>query len=94
MDKNGDFVSGVKHMAAGRLAIELPYVMPDQRTVYITDDGTNVLLGVYKLSTPGDLTCGAVWAAKVVQTDTSGGAPMRARGRSQNTISDEPAARA
>ena len=74
VDENGDFVSGVKHMAAGRLAIELPYVMPDQQTVYITDDGTNVILGIYKLTTPGDLTCGTLWAAKADQTESVGGA--------------------
>lgn len=31
----------VKHMAMGRTSIELPYVMPDNKTVYITDDGQN-----------------------------------------------------
>lgn len=36
-----------KHMAMGRLAIELPYVMPDSRTVYITDDGSNVMLAMF-----------------------------------------------
>lgn len=31
-----------KHYTLGRLATELALVMPDKRTVYITDDGTNV----------------------------------------------------
>ncbi len=31
-----------KHYLLGRIAIELAYVMPDRRTVYTTDDGTNV----------------------------------------------------
>ena len=31
-------------MAMGRLAIELPYMMPDQQTVYITDDVRRFLL--------------------------------------------------
>ena len=28
-----------KHLAMGRQSFELPYVMPDSRTVYMTDDG-------------------------------------------------------
>lgn len=34
------------HYAMGRVAIGLAYVMPDQKTAYISDDGTNV--GLYK----------------------------------------------
>eukprot|EP00958_Prasinococcus_capsulatus_P007678 scaffold706_cov418-Prasinococcus_capsulatus_cf.AAC.46 len=45
--------TAVKHMSMGRLAIELPYVMPDQKTAFITDDGTNVLFAMYKADTPG-----------------------------------------
>lgn len=33
--------TNVKHMVMGRTAVELPYVMPDDKTVYITDDGLN-----------------------------------------------------
>ena len=32
-----------KHPALGRMAFELPLVMPDNRTVYMTDDGDNVM---------------------------------------------------
>jgi hypothetical protein len=32
-----------KHLSMGRQAIELAYVMPDRKTAYITDDGTNVI---------------------------------------------------
>lgn len=60
-------------MSAGRLAIELAYVMPDQKTVYITDDGTNVMLGIYKLSLAGDMSCGTTWAAQMKQTSSEGG---------------------
>jgi uncharacterized protein len=74
VDKNGDFKSAMKHMAAGRLAIELAYVMPDQKTIYITDDGSNVMLGIYKLSMAGDMSCGTNWAAQVKQTSSEGGA--------------------
>jgi hypothetical protein len=35
-----------KHYAMGRIALELAYVMPDNKTAYLTDDGTNV--GLFK----------------------------------------------
>lgn len=63
----------VKHMAAGRLAIEAPYVMPDGRTVYITDDGDNVMFGMFIASVAGDLSCGSTYGAKFTQTDAAGG---------------------
>ena len=47
--------TAVKHMSMGRLAIELPYVMPDQKTAFITDDGTNVLFAMYKADNAGRL---------------------------------------
>lgn len=35
--ENGcEIASQTKHMAAGRLALELAYVMPDHKTMYIT----------------------------------------------------------
>ena len=37
-----------KHYAMGRFSHELAYVMPDNRTVYLSDDGTNV--GFYMFS--------------------------------------------
>ena len=40
--KNFKHASVAKHYAMGRVALELAYVMPDQRTAYMTDDGTNV----------------------------------------------------
>jgi len=54
----------VKHMAMGRLSIELPKVMPDNRTVYITSDGTNKPLIMFKAKTPGDLSKGDLYAAR------------------------------
>jgi hypothetical protein len=59
---------------AGRLAIELPYVMPDKKTVYITDDGDNTMLGMYVASEPGDLSCGSLYAPKFTQLDAANGA--------------------
>lgn len=65
----------VKHYAMGRVAVELPFVMPDQKTVYITDDGTNTGLFMFTADTAGDLTAGTLHAAKWVQSsDENGGA--------------------
>lgn len=63
---------------AGRMAIELPYVMPDKKTVYITDDGTNTMLGMFVASEAGDLSCGSLYAAKFTQTDAANGMPTYA----------------
>ena len=45
-----------------------PLVMPDQKTVYVTDDGDAVMLSVYVASTPADLSCGKLYAGKFTQT--------------------------
>ena len=79
MSDEGEIAKQVKMMAAGRLAIELPYVMPDNATVYVTDDGDNTMLGLYKLSEAGKLECGSVWGAKFIQVNGEGGALPRAR---------------
>jgi len=64
-----------KHFAMGRLSVELANIMPDQKTAYISDDGTNVGLFRYVADKPGDLTAGQLFAAKWVQTsDQDGGA--------------------
>lgn len=56
-----------KHFALGRVAYELAYVMPDQKTVYISDDGTNTLVEMFVADTAGDLSAGTLYAAKWVQ---------------------------
>ena len=56
-----------KHYAMGRSANELGYVMPDNKTVYITDDGTNTLFEMFIADTPGDLSAGTLYTAKWVQ---------------------------
>lgn len=60
----------VKHYAMGRYAHENPVIMPDKKTVYLTDDGSNK--GFYKFvaDTAGDLTVGTLYAAKVTQDAT------------------------
>jgi secreted PhoX family phosphatase len=57
-----------KHYSMGRVAIELSYVMPNQRTVYISDDGSSVGLFRYEADEAGDLSSGELFAAKWTQT--------------------------
>ena len=61
----------VKHYTLGRVAHENSVVMPDWKTVYTTDDGTNK--GFYKFvaDTAGDLSAGTLYAAKLQQDATS-----------------------
>ncbi|HKE15679.1 MAG TPA: alkaline phosphatase PhoX [Kofleriaceae bacterium] len=61
-----------KHYAMGRHAVELGYVMPDQKTVYITDDGTNDSLQMFVAARPGDLSEGRLYAARWFQTSPPG----------------------
>jgi len=58
-----------KHYALGRRSLELAYVMPDRRTVYLTDDGTNVGLQMFVADIPGDLSAGTLYAARWIQND-------------------------
>lgn len=61
-----------KHYSIGRLAYELEYVMPDQKTVYLTDDGTNVGLYMFLADNEGDLSAGTMYAMKWNQTSAAG----------------------
>lgn len=72
VDKNG---SGriVKHYSMGRFSHELGTVMPDKRTVYLSDDGQDVMMGMYVADRAGDLSAGTLYAAKWNQTDGSNG---------------------
>lgn len=72
LNENGD-TSVTKHFAMGRLAFELAYVMPDEKTVYMSDDGTNVGLYMFIADNPGDLTAGTLYAAKWNQTSPANG---------------------
>jgi secreted PhoX family phosphatase len=63
----------VKHYAMGRKALELAYVMPDKKTVYMTDDGTNVGFFMFVADTAGDLTAGTLYAMKWTQTSAENG---------------------
>ncbi len=71
VEESGDY-EVTKHFSMGRRALELAYVMPDQRTVYMSDDGTNVGFFMYVADTAGDLTSGTLFAAKWIQTNDVG----------------------
>lgn len=62
-----------KHYSMGRFSHELGTVMPDQRTVYLSDDGRDVMMGMYVADRPGDLSTGTLFAAKWQQTDAGNG---------------------
>lgn len=66
-------VEYTKHYSMGRFAHELAYVMPDEKTVYLTDDGTNGALFMFVAKHKGDLSDGTLYAAKLNQTDDNNG---------------------
>ncbi|MFO1419056.1 MAG: DUF839 domain-containing protein [Methylotetracoccus sp.] len=61
------------HYALGRIARELAEVMPDQKTVYMGDDGKATGLFMFIADKPGDLSSGSLYAAKWKQTGTADG---------------------
>jgi len=61
-----------KHYSMGRFAHELAYVLPDQKTAYLSDDGSNCALFMYVADKAGDLSAGTLYAAKWKQTDDRG----------------------
>lgn len=73
INEKGD-VNVTKHYAMGRIAHELSYVMPDRKTVILSDDGTNTGLFMFIADKAGDLSSGVLYAAKWHQTgDQNGG---------------------
>lgn len=62
-----------KHYAMGRFSHELAYVMPDQKTVYLTDDGDNGTLFLFIADNAGNLSAGTLYAAKWNQIDGKNG---------------------
>ena len=60
----------VRHLAMGRFSHENAEVMPDQRTVYLTDDGYDTVLFKFIADAAGDLGAGTLYAAKVDQDST------------------------
>ncbi|MCS6823237.1 MAG: DUF839 domain-containing protein [Cytophagaceae bacterium] len=53
-----------KHYAMGRFDHEQAYVMPDQKTVYLTDDATPAVFFKFVANTAGDLSSGILYAYK------------------------------
>lgn len=66
-------VTPTKHYSMGRVAHELGKVMPNQKTVYISDDGANVGLFRYEADTAENLTSGELFVAKWEQTGSANG---------------------
>ena len=56
----------------GRQSYEMSYVMPDQKTVYSTDDGTNCVFTMFKATTEKDIKEGTNWCMKMTQTCADG----------------------
>ena len=61
----------IKHFTLGRVAHEDSVVMPDWKTVYTTDDGSNKAFYKFVATTAGDLSEGTLYAAKLTQDATS-----------------------
>ncbi|MEC8913769.1 MAG: alkaline phosphatase PhoX, partial [Candidatus Thermoplasmatota archaeon] len=60
-----------KQLSMGRFSHENAQVMPDQRTVYLSDDEYGTVLFKFMADTPGDLESGTLYAARVTQDSGS-----------------------
>ena len=56
----------------GRMAYEMSYVMPDEKTVFGTDDGTNVMFHKFVATNAKNLREGKNYCAKYTQTSAAG----------------------
>lgn len=56
-----------KWYTLGRRQNEMAYVMPDGRTVYMTDDGSNKFFSVFVMDRPNDLSSGTIFATVMTQ---------------------------
>lgn len=65
--------SVVKHYSMGRGTWELARIMPDRRTAYFGDDGSNTGMFMYVADTAEDLTAGTLYAAKWTQVQAADG---------------------
>jgi secreted PhoX family phosphatase len=61
----------VKHLAMGRKENENSVVMPDRKTVYISQDDTGGVLFKFIADTAEDLSTGTLYGAKLVQDEGS-----------------------
>ena len=60
----------IRHYTMGRYSHENAQVMPDNKTVYLSDDGYDTVLYKFVADAPGDLTKGTLYAAKLIQDST------------------------
>ncbi|MGE7946200.1 alkaline phosphatase PhoX [Lysinibacillus sp. NPDC093688] len=72
VEKNGK-ASVVKHYSTGRFSHELAKVMPDNKTVFYGDDGSNTGMFMYVADKAKDLSSGTLYAAKFKQIGTENG---------------------
>ena len=72
VDNNGK-ASVVKHYSTGRFSHELAKVMPDNKTVFYGDDGTNTGMFMFVADKEKDLSAGTLYAAKFNQKGTTNG---------------------
>jgi secreted PhoX family phosphatase len=72
IDKKGK-PTYIKHYAMGRFSHELSYVMPDNKTVYMSDDGNNVGLFKFVAHKAKDLSSGSLYAVKWHQVSAKAG---------------------
>lgn len=56
-----------KQETMGRFSHENAVVMPDQKTVFLSDDGTDVVFFKFVADVAGDMSVGTLYAAKVTQ---------------------------
>ena len=71
--KVGGSYTVTKWMTFGRIAREVPYLMPDQRTVYSTDDGDRVGFFKFVADRAADFSSGTIYAAKMTQKSAANG---------------------
>ncbi len=84
--ENADTLTGerlVKRYATGRLSHEIAHVMPDGKTLYMSDDDSAIysdkryntasggVLFKFVADAPGDLSAGTLYAAKLIQDEGS-----------------------
>ncbi|MDO9010433.1 MAG: DUF839 domain-containing protein [Gallionella sp.] len=79
----------VKHYSMGRLSNELGDVMPDQRTVYMGDDGRDTVMFMYVADKAGQLTSGSLYAAIWMQLSAANGGRAELRWVALGHASDE-----
>jgi len=66
-EEDGIGTKVVKHYSMGRFSKEMALIMPDNKTAYFGDDGTDRVLYKYVADNAGDLSAGSLYAAKIKQ---------------------------